>query len=169
MGTKVTIKHSADDVGPQWALREDCIENGVVYLEFQGVLVDISAQANGIATVSLRIPLDTAEALGLSSVVRADLWLSTLTRSKTRGISGRLVLASSKKECSPSWTLVMEESEDVPICLEICGLDDVELTTGNGQTSISLRLPVNTAQDLGLNADVPEERWADVCDPGKWG
>ncbi|WP_250435076.1 hypothetical protein [Caballeronia sp. ATUFL_F2_KS9A] len=62
---------------PSWHLYEDVFETGVVYLQLQGVAIDFTTIADaehGLGTVVLRLPVHTAQQLGLHTPVPADLW-----------------------------------------------------------------------------------------------
>lgn len=70
---------------------------------------------------------------------------------------------------TPSWHLYEELFEAGVVYLELRGVA-VELTTCEaGGANVVLRLPLETAKQLGLHTNVPSERWASACDESKPG
>ena len=49
-------------------------EAGVVYLELEGVSVELRTREQGRADVVLRLPIETARQLGLHAGVPPNLW-----------------------------------------------------------------------------------------------
>lgn len=67
----------------------------------------------------------------------------------------------------PAWHLYEEVFETGVVYLELRGIS-VELTTREqGGADVVLRLPVETAKQLGLHINVSPERWEAACDTGK--
>ncbi|ALE53339.1 hypothetical protein AC233_00335 [Burkholderia sp. HB1] len=81
MSTKATLAHHRNSEGgkPSWHLYEEVFEAGVVYLQLEGVAIDFTTLGNlehGPGTVVLRLPVDTAQQLGLHTTVPAERWKS---------------------------------------------------------------------------------------------
>ncbi|KDR26685.1 hypothetical protein BG57_26015 [Caballeronia grimmiae] len=79
MSTKATLAHheSNDASEPSWRLYEEIFETGIVYLELNGVAIDFTMLGNvenRPGTVLLRLPIETAQQLGLHTSVPADKW-----------------------------------------------------------------------------------------------
>ncbi|WP_222945999.1 DUF2283 domain-containing protein [Paraburkholderia sp. UCT31] len=74
----------------------------------------------------------------------------------------------------PSWHLYEELGESRVVYLELENID-VELFTrdprsrGGGGVNLVLRLPIETATQLGLPSIVPPDRWKSACNPDKLG
>lgn len=67
----------------------------------------------------------------------------------------------------PSWHLYEEVFEAGVVYLELRGVS-VELSVREqGSADVSLRLPIETARQLGLHSIVPPERWQSACDESK--
>lgn len=67
----------------------------------------------------------------------------------------------------PSWHLYEEVFETGFVYLELRGVN-VELhTRERGGADVVMRLPIETARQLGLHANVPPERWESACDGDK--
>lgn len=65
-------------------------------------------------------------------------------------------------EGEPSWHLYEEIFEPGVVYLEVRGVS-VDLTTREaGGADVVLRLPLETAKQLGLHTNVPPERWEKV-------
>lgn len=78
MSTKATLAyHASEDGKPSWRLYDELFEVGVVYLELEGVPVDVTMidgpWAKG-GTVLLRLPVETAQQLGLHTIVPPKEW-----------------------------------------------------------------------------------------------
>ncbi len=83
MSTKATLAHhNSDAKKPSWHLYEEVFEPGVVYLEVRGIPVELVTRENGGADVVLRLPIETAEQLGLPSIVPGNLWAIACDRDK---------------------------------------------------------------------------------------
>ncbi len=68
-----------------------------------------------------------------------------------------------------SWRLYEECFENGAVYLELRGVRIEELRTSDqGGADLTLRIPVRTAEQLGLHVNVPPERWKHACDPDKW-
>ncbi|GAB2876057.1 hypothetical protein GCM10027093_09430 [Paraburkholderia jirisanensis] len=79
MSTKSTIAHQeATGDGAGWHFYEECFEPGVVYLQLEGVHIEeLTTLENGVgARVVVRMPLETAQQLGLHTTVSAERWTS---------------------------------------------------------------------------------------------
>lgn len=76
MSTKATLAHHhADQTGePSWHFYEEVFEPGVVYLELEGVSVELRTREQGGADVVVRLPVETARQLGLPAIVRPQRW-----------------------------------------------------------------------------------------------
>lgn len=75
MGTHITLAaNDGTDSEPSWRLYDEVFEAGVVYLELRGVSVELQTLETGGASVVLRLPVATAEQLGLHTVVPPDGW-----------------------------------------------------------------------------------------------
>jgi hypothetical protein len=78
MSTKATLAHQNSEGGkPSWHLYEEVFEMGVVYLELEGVQVDvvmIDSPWDKAGTVRLRLPVETAKQLGLHTIVPSERW-----------------------------------------------------------------------------------------------
>jgi hypothetical protein len=75
MGTHITLAaNDGTDSAPSWRLYDEVFETGVVYLELRGVGVEVQTLETGGAAVVLRLPVATAEQLGLHTVVPPDGW-----------------------------------------------------------------------------------------------
>jgi hypothetical protein len=75
-------------------------------------------------------------------------------------MSTKATLAHHESEGSePSWHLYEEVFESGLVYLELCGVG-VELhTQKQGGADVVLRLPLDTAKQLGLHTNVPPELW----------
>jgi len=86
MSTKATLAwHGAEDGKPAWRLYEELFEAGVVYLELEGVALDFTTLGNmehGPGTVLLRLPVETAQQLGLHTCVPPERWKSACSEDK---------------------------------------------------------------------------------------
>lgn len=75
MSTKATLTHYIGTAGePSWHFYEDVFQSDAVYLELTGVSVELRTLEEGGATVVVRLPLATAEQLGLTSKVVPERW-----------------------------------------------------------------------------------------------
>ncbi|MGF6776189.1 hypothetical protein [Paraburkholderia sp. GAS334] len=75
MSTKATLSHHVSTARePSWHFYEEVFEAGVVYLELRGVSVELSTLEKGGAVVTIRLPVATAEQLGLHTQVHAERW-----------------------------------------------------------------------------------------------
>jgi hypothetical protein len=84
MSTKATLAHhDSDGSALSWHLYEEVFEAGVVYLELRGVSVELATREAGGADVVLRLPLETAQQLGLHTKVPPERWASACDESKT--------------------------------------------------------------------------------------
>jgi len=72
VSTKATLAHHAGDLS--WHLYEEAFEAGVVYLELQGVAVELITRKTAGADVVLRLPIETAKQLGLHTRVPPERW-----------------------------------------------------------------------------------------------
>lgn len=81
MSTKATLaQQDSEDGKPAWHLYDEMFEAGVVYLELEGVQVDVTMIDSPWAkagTVLLRLPVETAEQLGLHTLVPSERWEMT--------------------------------------------------------------------------------------------
>ncbi|MGF6289653.1 hypothetical protein [Paraburkholderia youngii] len=88
MSTKATLAHhDGEGDEPDWHLYEEVFESGVVYLEIEGIGVELRTRElrpgdQGGADVVLRLPIATAIQLGLPSIVPAERWESACKRDK---------------------------------------------------------------------------------------
>jgi hypothetical protein len=96
MSTKATLAHhfAEDEEAVSWHLYEEVFESGVVYLELEGVAVELRtrelrSRGQCRAGVVLRLPISTAIELGLHSVVPPAIWERVCERDKG-GAFGRL-------------------------------------------------------------------------------
>ncbi|CAJ0893301.1 hypothetical protein [Ralstonia flatus] len=67
----------------------------------------------------------------------------------------------------PAWHLYEEVFEVGVVYLELCGVSAVLSTRERGGADVVLRLPIETAKQLGLHTVVSPERWARACDSKK--
>jgi hypothetical protein len=68
MSTKVSLVHHDGDNGePSFNLYEEVFEAGFVYLQLEGVSVELYTRESAGADVVLRLPVETAKRLGLVS------------------------------------------------------------------------------------------------------
>ncbi|NKA78096.1 hypothetical protein GO291_00013 [Ralstonia solanacearum] len=63
----------------------------------------------------------------------------------------------------PAWHLYEEVFEAGVVYLELCGVSAVLSTREQGGADVVLRLPLETAKQLGLHTIVPAERWEQAC------
>lgn len=83
MSTKATLAYHRSEVGePSWHLYEEVFEAGVVYLELEGIPVEVRSRDQGGADVVLRLPIQTAVQLKLHANVPLELWESVCARDK---------------------------------------------------------------------------------------
>ena len=92
MGTKITlVAHHTEGDEPAWRLYEEAFESGVVYLEIEGIGVELSSRdlrsPKGGVDLVLRLPVQTATQLGLPSIVPPDRWESACDPDKGRTLS----------------------------------------------------------------------------------
>jgi hypothetical protein len=91
MSTKATLAHrNVDGDEPNWHLYEEVFEAGVVYLQLEGVDIEVSTLdrrrgSSGVALV-VRLPMATATQLGLSSIVPPERWARFCEHEKNDGI-----------------------------------------------------------------------------------
>lgn len=76
MSTKgILASGESADTSLRWRLYEELFEPGVVYLELDGVKIeDLRTLDGGGAELVLRLPIRTAEELGLHTVVPQTVW-----------------------------------------------------------------------------------------------
>lgn len=87
MSTKSTLAHRhSENAEPAWHLYEEVFEAGVVYLELRGVSVELSVGEQRGAEVVLRLPIETAEQLGLNTNVPPERWKSACDENKTAAL-----------------------------------------------------------------------------------
>jgi hypothetical protein len=67
----------------------------------------------------------------------------------------------------PSWHLYEEVFEAGVVYLELRGVSAELSTRQQGGADVALRLPIETAKQLGLHTNVPPERWESACDKSK--
>lgn len=88
MSTKATLAHHrVEGEEPAWHFYEEVFEPGVVYLELEGVAVELRTREfrshdQGGADVVVRLPVSTAIQLGLHSVVPPERWESACRMDK---------------------------------------------------------------------------------------
>lgn len=83
MSTKATLAHHHSESGePSWHIYEEVFETGVVYLELQGVAVELRTMEQGGADVVVRLPIETAKQLGLHMHVSPAKWERACDRDK---------------------------------------------------------------------------------------
>ncbi|MFM0006271.1 hypothetical protein PQR57_35455 [Paraburkholderia dipogonis] len=76
MGTTSTLAfHQSTGAGElSWRLYEELFEAGAVYLELDGVKVELRTREQGGADVVIRLPIETARQLGLHTSVPPEQW-----------------------------------------------------------------------------------------------
>jgi len=67
----------------------------------------------------------------------------------------------------PSWHLYEEVFEAGVVYLELEGVSVKLCTREQGGADVVVRLPIETAKQLGLHANVPPNLWAIACDTDK--
>ena len=70
----------------------------------------------------------------------------------------------------PAWRLYEELFESGVVYLQLEGVAIDFTTLGNmehGPSTVVLRLPIETAKQLGLHTTVPADKWERACDEGK--
>jgi hypothetical protein len=73
MGTTKTLDfHESDDRKTSWRLYEEQFEPGVVYLELEGVGVELEVTGQAQTRLVLRLPLDMARRLATAKVTPAQ-------------------------------------------------------------------------------------------------
>ncbi|NWK47558.1 hypothetical protein [Ralstonia pickettii] len=79
-------------------------------------------------------------------------------------MSTKATLASHTSEGNePTWHLYEEVFETGVLYLELCGVSAVLNTRDQGGADVVLRLPIETAKQLGLHTIVSPERWERAC------
>ncbi|NKF85006.1 hypothetical protein GO293_02280 [Ralstonia solanacearum] len=63
----------------------------------------------------------------------------------------------------PAWHFYEEVLEANVVYLEVCGVSAVLSTREQGGADVVLRLPIETAKQLGLHTIVSPERWERAC------
>ncbi|WP_176059969.1 hypothetical protein [Paraburkholderia sp. BCC1876] len=83
-------------------------------------------------------------------------------------MSTKATLAYHQSEAGePSWHFYEEVFEAGVVYLELRGVS-VELhTREQGGADVVVRLPIETAKQLGLHTNVPPDRWERACDTDK--
>ncbi len=71
------------------------------------------------------------------------------------------------KGSEPSWHLYEDVFEPGVVYLRLEGVEAEFRTREQSGADVVLRLPVETAKQLGLNTEIPAERWASACNPNK--
>jgi hypothetical protein len=94
MSTRATLAHrNVDGDEPNWHLYEEVFEAGGVYLQLEGVDIEVSSldRLKGSSGVFLvvRLPIATATQLGLSSIVPPERWARVCEHEKSGGIRQR--------------------------------------------------------------------------------
>lgn len=76
MITKATLAHHQSDEAdkPSWHLYEEVFEPGVIYLQLEGVTLELRTREQGGADVVVRLPIETAKQLGLHTNVSPGRW-----------------------------------------------------------------------------------------------
>lgn len=83
-------------------------------------------------------------------------------------MSTKATLANHASESDePSWHLYEDVFEAGVVYLELCGVSAALSTREQGGVDVVLRLPLETAKQLGLHTVVPPERWEQACDNEK--
>lgn len=84
MSTKATLAyhHSEQTSEPPWHFYEEVLEAGFVYLELQGVSVELQTREQGGADIVVRLPVETARQLGLHTNVSPERWASACNQDK---------------------------------------------------------------------------------------
>jgi hypothetical protein len=83
MSTKATLAHQdAEGDNPAWHLYEEVFEAGVVYLELRGISVELVTRDQDGADVVLRLPVETAQQLGLHTTVPPERWQAACSEDK---------------------------------------------------------------------------------------
>jgi hypothetical protein len=67
----------------------------------------------------------------------------------------------------PSWHLYEEVFEAGVVYLELEGVSVKLRTREQGGADLVVRLPIETARQLGLHTNVSPERWESACDSDK--
>lgn len=67
----------------------------------------------------------------------------------------------------PAWHFYEEVLEAGVVYLELCGVSAVLSTREQGGADVVLRLPIETAKQLGLHTIVSPKRWERACDKEK--
>lgn len=79
-------------------------------------------------------------------------------------MSTKATLANHPSEDNePAWHLYEEVFEAGVVYLELCGVSAMLSTREQGGADVMLRLPIETARQLGLHTIVPPERWERAC------
>ncbi|WP_247392535.1 hypothetical protein [Ralstonia pseudosolanacearum] len=79
-------------------------------------------------------------------------------------MSTKATLANHASEgTEPTWHLYEEVFETGVLYLELCGVSAVLNTRDQGGADVVLRLPIETAKQLGLHTIVSPERWERAC------
>ncbi|MFM0282366.1 hypothetical protein P0D75_30590 [Paraburkholderia sediminicola] len=83
------------------------------------------------------------------------------------GTTGTLAFHQSTEESGPAWRLYEGLFEVGVVYLELKGVSVELCTREQGGADVVMRLPIETARQLGLNASVPPNLWARACDADK--
>ncbi|MHA6821397.1 hypothetical protein ACQUKI_07595 [Ralstonia pseudosolanacearum] len=79
-------------------------------------------------------------------------------------MSTKATLANHASEGNePTWHLYEEVFETGVLYLELCGVSAVLNTRDQGGADVVLRLPIETAKQLGLHTIVSPEQWERAC------
>jgi len=77
-------------------------------------------------------------------------------------------LAHHAETGKPSWRLYEELFEAGVVYLELRGVGVELQTLEQGGAEVILRLPTETAKQLGLHTNVPSGQWERMCDKEKF-
>lgn len=87
MGTTGTLdRYESDDGKTSWRLYEELFESGAVYLELNGVAVELEVTAQAQTRLVVRLPLDLARRLATAKVTPAQ-W-DDIAKDRTLGERG---------------------------------------------------------------------------------
>jgi hypothetical protein len=86
---------------------------------------------------------------------------------QTMSTKATLAQYHSEQAGEPSWHFYEEVFEAGVVYLELRGVSVELQTREQGGADVVMRLPIETAKQLGLHTNVSPERWESACDSDK--
>ncbi|MFM0638404.1 hypothetical protein PQQ63_17040 [Paraburkholderia metrosideri] len=95
------------------------------------------------------------------------LGMNEAIQEQTMSTKATLAHYHSEQAGEPSWHFYEELFEAGVVYLELRGVSVELQTREHGGADVVMRLPIETAKQLGLHTNVLPERWESACDSNK--